>query len=89
MDYTNLKIPNHVALIVDGNGRWALRKGKSRSAGHEAGFINLQKLTSYIFFSLYESCICSPYLSIYYFYKYCKLYCDSLFRNFCYTYNKV
>ena len=49
MDYTNLKILNHVALIVDGNGRWALRKGKSRSAGHEAGFINLQKLTSYIF----------------------------------------
>ena len=49
MDYKNLKIPNHVALIVDGNGRWASERGKQRSAGHEAGFINLQKLTSYIY----------------------------------------
>lgn len=49
MDYTNLKIPNHVALIVDGNGRWALEKGLSRSDGHKQGFINLQKLTAYIF----------------------------------------
>lgn len=49
MEYSNLKIPNHVALIVDGNGRWATERGKQRSAGHEAGFINLQRLTSYIY----------------------------------------
>jgi len=44
-----LKIPNHVAIIVDGNGRWATEKGLSRSKGHEAGFINLQKLTAYMY----------------------------------------
>ena len=46
---TELKIPNHIALIVDGNGRWAAEKGLSRSKGHEAGFKNLKKITSYIF----------------------------------------
>ncbi|WP_240451277.1 polyprenyl diphosphate synthase [Wenzhouxiangella sp. XN201] len=30
-------LPQHVAIIMDGNGRWALRQGKPRSAGHEAG----------------------------------------------------
>lgn len=29
--------PAHVAIIMDGNGRWALRQGQPRSAGHEAG----------------------------------------------------
>ena len=49
MDYSKLKIPNHVALIVDGNGRWATEKGMSRSDGHKQGFLNLKKLTAYIF----------------------------------------
>jgi len=31
------KIPNHVAIIMDGNGRWALRNGLIRSNGHETG----------------------------------------------------
>ncbi len=44
-----LKIPNHVGIIVDGNGRWGTERGLSRSKGHEAGFINLQKLTAYMF----------------------------------------
>jgi len=30
-------IPNHVALVMDGNGRWAKARGLSRTAGHEAG----------------------------------------------------
>ena len=30
-------IPDHVAIIMDGNGRWANRQGLSRNAGHEAG----------------------------------------------------
>ena len=33
----NLHIPNHVALVMDGNGRWAKAKGLPRTAGHEAG----------------------------------------------------
>jgi len=49
MDYSNLKVPNHVAIIVDGNGRWAKEKGLTRSQGHDAGFDNLKKLSQYIF----------------------------------------
>ena len=49
MDYSNLKVPKHVAIIVDGNGRWAKEKGLSRSMGHNAGFDNLKDLAEYIF----------------------------------------
>ena len=49
MDYSNLKVPNHVAIIVDGNGRWAKENGMTRSQGHDAGFDNLKKLSEYIF----------------------------------------
>ena len=49
MDYKDLKIPNHVAIIVDGNGRWAKEKGLSRSKGHDAGFKRLKEITSYAF----------------------------------------
>ncbi len=45
----HLKIPNHVAIIVDGNGRWATEQGLSRSKGHEAGFLNIKQLTAYIY----------------------------------------
>ena len=31
------KMPRHVAIIMDGNGRWATRRGLPRSAGHAAG----------------------------------------------------
>lgn len=48
MDYSNLKIPNHVAIIVDGNGRWAKERGMSRLKGHDAGFENLKKICQYI-----------------------------------------
>ena len=48
MKYDQLKIPNHVAIIVDGNGRWAQERGFSRSKGHDAGFRNLKKLGKYI-----------------------------------------
>ncbi|MBR3363014.1 MAG: di-trans,poly-cis-decaprenylcistransferase [Bacilli bacterium] len=44
-----VKIPNHVGIIVDGNGRWATQRGLPRSKGHEAGFKNIQQLTSYIY----------------------------------------
>ena len=40
----DIKIPMHMAIILDGNGRWAKEKGMSRSAGHAAGFENLKKL---------------------------------------------
>lgn len=42
-----LKIPNHLAIIMDGNGRWAQEKGKKRTAGHYAGYKNLKKISIY------------------------------------------
>lgn len=32
-----LSIPNHVAVVMDGNGRWATRRGRPRAFGHRAG----------------------------------------------------
>lgn len=49
MDYSNLKVPNHVAIILDGNGRWAKERGLSRSKGHDAGFENLKRIAKYVF----------------------------------------
>ena len=40
---------NHVAIILDGNGRWATSRGLKRSLGHKAGFNNLKKLSKHIF----------------------------------------
>ena len=48
MDYANLKIPNHIAIILDGNGRWATNRGLTRSEGHKAGFDNLKTICQYI-----------------------------------------
>ena len=45
----DLNIPSHVAIILDGNGRWAKKRGLVRSLGHKAGFENLKKLSDYIF----------------------------------------
>ena len=36
--------PNHVAVIMDGNGRWAAMHGKNRSYGHRAGSENLRRV---------------------------------------------
>ena len=43
-----LKIPNHVAIIMDGNGRWASEKGLKRTNGHYQGYLNLKKLAVHI-----------------------------------------
>lgn len=37
-------IPKHIGIIVDGNGRWAKKRGLSRSLGHKAGAENLDKI---------------------------------------------
>ena len=49
MENLELKIPEHVAIILDGNGRWAKKRGLKRSFGHKAGFENLKSLSKYIF----------------------------------------
>ncbi len=45
IDINNL--PKHIAIIMDGNGRWAKKRGLSRSAGHRAGAKTLEKITRY------------------------------------------
>ncbi len=39
-------IPQHIAIIMDGNGRWAAEKGKPRSFGHQAGVDTVRRITS-------------------------------------------
>lgn len=40
------RIPEHVAIIMDGNGRWAVQRGKERSYGHQAGVEAVRRITS-------------------------------------------
>ncbi len=40
-------IPRHVAVIMDGNGRWAKKRGLPRTAGHAAGSENFRKIATY------------------------------------------
>ncbi len=44
----NNGIPTHVAIIMDGNGRWATRQGKKRTDGHYAGYKRLKQTALYI-----------------------------------------
>ena len=44
LDMTN--IPQHIAIIMDGNGRWAAERGKPRSFGHQAGVDAVRRITS-------------------------------------------
>ena len=37
------RVPYHVAIIMDGNGRWARARGQPRLAGHRAGVENLRR----------------------------------------------
>ncbi len=46
MDY---KIPNHVAIIMDGNGRWAQKRGLKRTKGHQMGAKVLKKISEYVY----------------------------------------
>ena len=39
-------IPQHIAIIMDGNGRWANERGKERSYGHQAGVEAVRKITA-------------------------------------------
>tara|TARA_A200000113_G_scaffold163487_1_gene148067 strand:- start:1361 stop:2089 length:729 start_codon:yes stop_codon:yes gene_type:complete len=44
MEIDNKNIPKHIAVIMDGNGRWAKKKGKNRLFGHQNGVKALKKL---------------------------------------------
>mgnify|MGYP002169471511 FL=1 len=40
------RIPEHIAVIMDGNGRWATERGKERIYGHQAGVETVRRITS-------------------------------------------
>ena len=40
------RIPRHIAIIMDGNGRWAAERGHERSYGHQAGVEAVRRITS-------------------------------------------
>lgn len=44
IDLTGMKIPQHVAIILDGNGRWAKKRFLPRKAGHAAGAKTVEKI---------------------------------------------
>ena len=43
------KLPRHVGIIMDGNGRWAEARGKERSYGHKHGSANVDRIVEYAF----------------------------------------
>ena len=40
------RIPQHIAITMDGNGRWATERNKPRSYGHQAGVDTVRRITS-------------------------------------------
>jgi len=42
------RLPNHVAIVPDGNGRWAERRGLPRLSGHQAGAENMRQMIDYL-----------------------------------------
>ena len=46
MNYELKYIPQHIAIIMDGNGRWANERGKERSYGHQAGVEAVRRITA-------------------------------------------
>ena len=46
IDYSRL--PTHVAIVPDGNGRWAEKRGLSRLEGHKAGATNMYRMVQYL-----------------------------------------
>ena len=38
---------NHIAIIMDGNGRWGLKRKKTRNFGHQQGIKTVEKIINY------------------------------------------
>lgn len=47
LDFSDMAIPNHLAIIVDGNRRWAKKQGLESWLGHKKGFERLEKIIKY------------------------------------------
>lgn len=46
-NYMKDKLPKHIAIIMDGNGRWAKKRGMIRTEGHKKGVETLEKILKY------------------------------------------
>ena len=46
-DNAPIKIPEHIAIIMDGNGRWAQKRNLPRTAGHSVGAETFRKVARY------------------------------------------
>lgn len=44
LDVSKDKLPEHVAIVMDGNGRWAEKRGKSRNEGHRVGIEKIREM---------------------------------------------
>ena len=49
MSTEEIKIPRHLGIIMDGNGRWAEKRNKPRSFGHRAGSANVDRIVTHAF----------------------------------------
>lgn len=49
MQASERKIPEHIGIIMDGNGRWAEKRGKKRSFGHRAGSDNVDRIVTHAY----------------------------------------
>lgn len=47
LDLSQIVLPSHIGIIMDGNGRWAKKRGLPRKAGHSAGAKTFRKITRY------------------------------------------
>ena len=46
-DTQTVPVPKHIAIIMDGNGRWAKKRGLPRTAGHAAGAETFRRIANY------------------------------------------
>ena len=46
MELYKNRLPQHIAIIMDGNGRWAMDRGLDRTFGHKEGVETVKKITS-------------------------------------------
>ena len=53
------RLPQHVAIIMDGNGRWAKARGEDRSQGHSEGVVSVRKVVEA------ASAVSLKYLTVY------------------------
>ena len=71
IDLTGMNIPNHIAIIMDGNGRWAKKRFLPRNAGHMAGAKTVEKIIEDAYdlgvkyLTVYKNCLLADQLFVF------------------------